>query len=84
MQLRASYRIVDHRERQIAPHSLVFDLSAQKLVLREYLTFKLVFSSCTIPDSIAVLKMPLNYSTSPVQEKGLGYTLHLLKRVTTV
>lgn len=30
-QLRASYRIVDHRERQIAPHSLCFDLSAQRL-----------------------------------------------------
>ncbi|KAF8962187.1 WD40-repeat-containing domain protein [Flammula alnicola] len=29
--LRASYRIVDHRERQIAPHSLAFNLSAQKL-----------------------------------------------------
>ena len=31
-QLRASYSIVDHRERQIAPHSLAFDLVAQKLV----------------------------------------------------
>ena len=78
MQLRASYRIVDHRERQIAPHSLVFNLTAQKLVLLAYLT--LAFSSCSIPDSIAVLKMPSNYSTSPVQEKVLGYTLHLLKR----
>ncbi|KAF8962199.1 WD40-repeat-containing domain protein [Flammula alnicola] len=29
--LRASYRIVDHRERQIAPHSLTFNLTAQKL-----------------------------------------------------
>ncbi|CAA7262292.1 unnamed protein product [Cyclocybe aegerita] len=29
--LRASYKIVDHRERQIAPHSLAFDLTAQKL-----------------------------------------------------
>ncbi|EGN94812.1 hypothetical protein SERLA73DRAFT_187874 [Serpula lacrymans var. lacrymans S7.3] len=29
--LRASYRIVDHRERQIAPHSLAFNLTAQKL-----------------------------------------------------
>ncbi|KAJ7217514.1 WD40-repeat-containing domain protein [Mycena rebaudengoi] len=29
--LRASYRIVDHRERQIAPHSLAFNLSATKL-----------------------------------------------------
>ncbi|KAF8158641.1 WD40-repeat-containing domain protein [Mycena galopus ATCC 62051] len=29
--LRASYPIVDHRERQIAPHSLVFNLSATKL-----------------------------------------------------
>jgi hypothetical protein len=37
MQLRASYRIVDHRERQIAPHSLVFNLTAQKLVLLQYL-----------------------------------------------
>ena len=78
VQLRASYRIIDHRERQIAPHSLVFNLTAQKLVLREYLT--LVFS-CSIPDSIVVLKMPSNYSTSPVREKGLGYTQHLLKRV---
>ncbi|TFK36239.1 WD40-repeat-containing domain protein [Crucibulum laeve] len=29
--LRASYRIVDHRERQIAPHSLAFNLTADKL-----------------------------------------------------
>ncbi|KAI0310854.1 hypothetical protein OF83DRAFT_1252248 [Amylostereum chailletii] len=29
--LRASYRIVDHRERQIAPHSLAFNSSADKL-----------------------------------------------------
>ena len=79
VQLRASYRIVDHRERQIAPHSLVFNLTAQKLVLRD--NFTLAFSSCCIPDSIAVLKMPSNCSTSPVQEKGLGYTLHLPKRV---
>ncbi|KIJ59608.1 hypothetical protein HYDPIDRAFT_43937 [Hydnomerulius pinastri MD-312] len=30
--LRASYRIVDHRERQIAPHSLAFNLAADKCV----------------------------------------------------
>ncbi|KAA1476466.1 WD40 repeat-like protein [Dentipellis sp. KUC8613] len=29
--LRASYKIVDHRERQIAPHSLAFNNTAQKL-----------------------------------------------------
>ncbi|THH08940.1 hypothetical protein EW146_g8830 [Bondarzewia mesenterica] len=29
--LRASYKIVDHRERQIAPHSLAFNFSADKL-----------------------------------------------------
>ncbi|KAF9530773.1 hypothetical protein CPB83DRAFT_762561 [Crepidotus variabilis] len=29
--LRASYPIVDHRERQIAPHSLAFNLTAQRL-----------------------------------------------------
>ncbi|KII94406.1 hypothetical protein PLICRDRAFT_133117 [Plicaturopsis crispa FD-325 SS-3] len=29
--VRASYRIVDHRERQIAPHSLSFNLMANKL-----------------------------------------------------
>ncbi|KAF9051758.1 hypothetical protein BJ165DRAFT_1451124 [Panaeolus papilionaceus] len=29
--LRASYKIVDHRERQVAPHSLAFNLTAQKL-----------------------------------------------------
>ncbi|KAI0350547.1 hypothetical protein OH77DRAFT_1430888 [Trametes cingulata] len=29
--LRASYRIVDHRERQIAPHSLAFNVSANRL-----------------------------------------------------
>ncbi|KDQ56127.1 hypothetical protein JAAARDRAFT_36912 [Jaapia argillacea MUCL 33604] len=29
--LRASYKIVDHRERQIAPHSLAFNVSASKL-----------------------------------------------------
>ncbi|KAI5900493.1 uncharacterized protein SCHCODRAFT_02608063, partial [Schizophyllum commune H4-8] len=29
--LRASYKIVDHRERQIAPHSLAFNLSAQRI-----------------------------------------------------
>ncbi|TFY71608.1 hypothetical protein EVG20_g1403 [Dentipellis fragilis] len=29
--LRASYKIVDHRERQIAPHSLAFNATAQKL-----------------------------------------------------
>ncbi|KAF8064428.1 WD40-repeat-containing domain protein [Lyophyllum atratum] len=29
--LRASYRIVDHRERQIAPHSMAFNLSAERL-----------------------------------------------------
>jgi len=28
-----SYKIVDHRERQIAPHSLAFNLTAQKLVI---------------------------------------------------
>jgi hypothetical protein len=33
-QLRASYTIVDHRERQIAPHSLAFNLTAQKFVSR--------------------------------------------------
>lgn len=31
LQLRASYKIVDHRERHIAPHILSFDLSAQRL-----------------------------------------------------
>ena len=31
-QLRASYRIVDHRERQIAPHSLAFNLHANRCV----------------------------------------------------
>ena len=30
MQLRASYKIVDHRERQVAPHSLAFNPSASK------------------------------------------------------
>ncbi|KDR72798.1 hypothetical protein GALMADRAFT_734236 [Galerina marginata CBS 339.88] len=30
--LRASYRIVDHRERQIAPHSLAFNLTAQRYI----------------------------------------------------
>ncbi|VDC05093.1 unnamed protein product [Peniophora sp. CBMAI 1063] len=29
--LRASYRIVDHRERQIAPHSLAFNIAGDKL-----------------------------------------------------
>ncbi|KAJ7585079.1 WD40-repeat-containing domain protein [Mycena floridula] len=29
--LRASYKIVDHRERQIGPHSLAFNLTAQRL-----------------------------------------------------
>ncbi|GBE86827.1 hypothetical protein SCP_1000690 [Sparassis crispa] len=29
--LRASYKIVDHRERQIAPHSLAFNVTADKL-----------------------------------------------------
>ncbi|KAH9912362.1 uncharacterized protein BXZ73DRAFT_107494 [Epithele typhae] len=29
--LRASYRIVDHRERQIAPHSLAFNVAASRL-----------------------------------------------------
>ncbi|KAF9459530.1 WD40-repeat-containing domain protein [Collybia nuda] len=29
--LRASYRIVDHRERQIAPHSLAFNQTAERL-----------------------------------------------------
>ncbi|KAG6815582.1 hypothetical protein H0H93_009413, partial [Arthromyces matolae] len=29
--LRASYRIVDHRERQIAPHSLAFNLTAERV-----------------------------------------------------
>lgn len=29
--LRASYRIVDHRERQIAPHSLTFNLTGERL-----------------------------------------------------
>jgi len=29
-QLRASYRIVDHRERQIGPHSLSFNSSVNK------------------------------------------------------
>jgi len=28
--LRASYRIVDHRERQIAPHSLAFNVTGDK------------------------------------------------------
>jgi telomerase Cajal body protein 1 len=28
--LRASYRIVDHRERQIAPHSLAFNFATDK------------------------------------------------------
>ena len=80
VQLRASYRIVDHRERHIAPHSLVFNLTAQKLVLPGYLMLS-SFSSYFISDFIVVLKTPSNYSTSPVQEKGLGYTLHHLKRV---
>ena len=30
--LRASYRIVDHRERQIAPHSLAFNIAVDKFV----------------------------------------------------
>ncbi|KAF8655612.1 hypothetical protein AX16_002994 [Volvariella volvacea WC 439] len=34
--LRASYSIVDHRERQIAPHCLAFNLTAQRL----YCTFE--------------------------------------------
>ncbi|KAF8878226.1 WD40-repeat-containing domain protein [Infundibulicybe gibba] len=29
--LRASYKIVDHRERQVAPHSLAFNLSGERL-----------------------------------------------------
>ncbi|KAI0262220.1 quinon protein alcohol dehydrogenase-like superfamily [Gloeopeniophorella convolvens] len=29
--LRASYRIVDHRERHVAPHSLAFNVSAERL-----------------------------------------------------
>ncbi|KAG5650209.1 hypothetical protein H0H81_000310 [Sphagnurus paluster] len=29
--LRASYRIVDHRERQIAPHSMAFNITAERL-----------------------------------------------------
>jgi hypothetical protein len=29
-QLRASYKIVDHRERQIGPHSLAFNNSVDK------------------------------------------------------
>ncbi|KAL1762101.1 WD40-repeat-containing domain protein [Schizophyllum commune] len=29
--LRASYKIVDHRERQIAPHSLAFNMSASRI-----------------------------------------------------
>ena len=32
LQLRASYPIVDHRERQIAPHSLSFNLTMDKCV----------------------------------------------------
>ena len=31
-QLRASYRIVDHRERQIAPHSVAFNVGANRYV----------------------------------------------------
>ena len=32
IQLRASYKIVDHRERQIAPHSVAFNTMANKSV----------------------------------------------------
>ena len=42
-QLRASYSIVDHRERQIAPHCLSFNINATK-----YFSPVLV---CSIPDS---------------------------------
>ena len=31
-QLRASYRIVDHRERQVAPHSVAFNVGANRCV----------------------------------------------------
>jgi hypothetical protein len=44
-QLRASYRIVDHRERQIAPHSLAFNLSATKYPFFLFLAPMLEFSS---------------------------------------
>jgi hypothetical protein len=62
VQLRASYRIVDHRERQIAPHSLVFSLTAQKLVLREYLnvSFLIMFHPrlyCGFEDAIELFDL---------------------------
>ena len=62
VQLRASYRIVDHRERQIAPHSLVFNLTAQKLVLREYLyvSFLIIFYPrlyCGFEDAIELFDL---------------------------
>ncbi|PPQ84708.1 hypothetical protein CVT25_014060 [Psilocybe cyanescens] len=57
--LRASYRIVDHRERQIAPHSLAFNLTAQKSVLSLLLNiFSLLISFhrlyCGFEDAIEV------------------------------
>ncbi|KAF8907598.1 hypothetical protein CPB84DRAFT_1744519 [Gymnopilus junonius] len=56
--LRASYRIVDHRERQVAPHSLAFNLTAQKFVI--YILFDLLIRTpiprlyCGFEDAIEV------------------------------
>lgn len=71
-QLRASYRIVDHRERQIAPHSLAFNLSADKLRTP---STKVVLSSLIIrlSEYIAALKTPSRFLMSIDQERGLVF-----------
>lgn len=71
-QLRASYKIVDHRERQIAPHSLAFNLTAQKLVL--FILHSVEVPISLLPDSIVALRMPSRYLIFLVQEKVPGYT----------
>ncbi|KAH7882011.1 hypothetical protein F5I97DRAFT_1988288 [Phlebopus sp. FC_14] len=59
--LRASYTIVDHRERQIAPHSLSFNLQANKRTNSEIRLY------CGFEDAIEIFD---------VQRPGKGERLH--------
>lgn len=80
-QLRASYTIVDHRERQIAPHSLAFNLTAQRFAIgvgsgdRDLTLYK---------DYIVVSKMLSKSSMYPNQEKARGFIQRLQRKVKTV
>ena len=83
-QLRASYRIVDHRERQVAPHSLAFNPGANRCVDPFRTSHRYVSSPSVTLGYTAGSRMQLRSSTFIVQGKGPACTPRLRRRAGTV